>query len=266
LAQCKTVLPPTPESDLYFGNFPGVPANSGFLINLPPGSKVTVCEDYQDEAKRAVLAWAAAIGRETQLIVTKGCQADADRKYYVYQRNRSAAACRQAYPSYTPGAFSRTTTTGGQIYICHPNTDRMIFQTLLHEFGHNWGMCDQYQGGAACDVYHRTTYLSQHKSVMGCSYADHLEQDDLAGIRYMANRQDIPVNKIWSEALATGRTEPVSSETPPQNVATPTGTDADADGDGAPDGEDRCRDTPPGSWIHPKGPYYGCAPKQFLDQ
>lgn len=61
---------------------------------------------------------------------------------------------------------------------------------LTHEFGHVWGLCDQYEGSTNCDPEHSTSHLVLD-SVMGAASVRerlYLTDDDIQGIRALANR------------------------------------------------------------------------------
>lgn len=67
---------------------------------------------------------------------------------------------------------------------------RMSFPSLVHEVGHVWGLCDQYEGARNCDPVNSTSHLVP-ESIMGGATARErvfLTDDDIDGIRALARR------------------------------------------------------------------------------
>lgn len=67
---------------------------------------------------------------------------------------------------------------------------RMTLPVLTHEFGHVWGMCDQYESSNNCDARNSTSHLAT-ESVMGAATVRepvYLTDDDIAGIRALGAR------------------------------------------------------------------------------
>ncbi len=67
---------------------------------------------------------------------------------------------------------------------------RMSLPVLVHEIGHVWGLCDQYEGTTSCDPRNSTSHLVG-ESIMGASSMrerGYLTDDDVAGIRALVAR------------------------------------------------------------------------------
>lgn len=160
-----------------------------WLISAPPHSVIEACGEQQNHAVGAMQKWAAAIGRSNYLkFVTCGSDPKATIKVTVQTSSCSGTAW--ADPP------SRT------IHLCSSANTIAMDQLLLHETGHIWGMCDQYEAGLSfCDTGHMTSQLPA-KAVMKW-YEQDLQQDDIDGLTNLINRSDIPANQVWKDFLAS---------------------------------------------------------------
>ena len=172
------------------------------LLKVPPKGKVTVCSDNQqigENVVRSVLTWAKEIGRGNYLNVDNSCNNDTN-----FKINVKYATTVEGYPN-------PTACTDGQGQIYYSDAQQYgQFPVMLHEIGHNWGLCDQYENGdPAAD--NCSNELAGHtnadktgtgNSVMGGNYGDTLTSDDIEGIKYIAEMQNIGVNKEWKEFLS----------------------------------------------------------------
>ncbi len=67
---------------------------------------------------------------------------------------------------------------------------RLSLPILVHEIGHVWGLCDQYESAANCDPQNSTSHLVG-ESIMGAGSIRErafLTDDDIAGIRALVKR------------------------------------------------------------------------------
>lgn len=186
-------------SNLEWGILTNVESSS--LLKIPPKGKVTVCADNPqvgENVAKSVLVWAKAIGRDQYIVSTSDCSSDYDVKLTVQQSNVQTAC------TYSDRGliYYRDTYTYGQ------------FPVMLHEVGHNWGMCDQYIGGLwNCNqsVQNAWTENSNGTSVMGGNYKSELAPDDIKGIKYIADMQGIGQNQQWKDFLASDDKSPVNN-------------------------------------------------------
>jgi hypothetical protein len=101
---------------------------------------------------------------------------------------------------------------------------RMTLPVLTHEFGHAWGMCDQYENSSNCDARNATSHLAT-ESVMGAATVKepvYLTDDDIAGIRALGARPgfehdwgatpNTPAPEIKRADVALFRAERISRE------------------------------------------------------
>lgn len=160
-----------------------------WLISAPPNSVIEACGEQQTYEVGALQKWAAAIGRSAYLkFVT--CGSDPKASITVTVQTSSCGGTAWADPA------SRT------IHLCSSANTIAMDQLLLHESGHIWGMCDQYQEGLSfCDTGHMTSQLPA-KAVMKW-YEPDLQQDDIEGLTNLINRSDIAANQVWKDFLAS---------------------------------------------------------------
>lgn len=88
---------------------------------------------------------------------------------------------------------------------------RTTLPVVVHEIGHVWGLCDQYEGATNCDPQNSTSHIVT-ESIMGPSTLRErmfLTDDDVAGIRALARRPGFDAR--W----------PAPPTTPAAPVATP---------------------------------------------
>ena len=110
------------------------------LLQLPPNGTVTICSDNTevgDNVKRAIYTWASAIERDSYISVDTLCSDNTDVTLKVSQDTEAPTA--------------HTEPDKGIIHYKDVDTYGQ-FPVMLHEVGHNWGLCDQYYDGLRnCD-------------------------------------------------------------------------------------------------------------------
>ena len=105
------------------------------------------------------------------------------------------------------------------VFMCRTLSDSKFKNTLLHELGHLWGLCDQYDSGLGKDFVHherckhRSKLISDTVMIRSDSapgMVDNFHADDIIGIRLMACRK-YPVSfgffsgKIGKEAVESNK-------------------------------------------------------------
>ena len=161
------------------------------LLKVPPKGKVTVCADNKSVGQhiaKAILVWAKEIQRDKYMTSDDNCSSSADIKLSARLTDPSICPTAQTYP------------TLGQIEY---NSSYMSFPVMLHEVGHNWGLCDQYDGVANCDdtLVSHTNNDKVKESVMASNNSSVLMKDDIDGIRAIASFSGIGQNDAWKEFL-----------------------------------------------------------------
>ena len=176
---------------------------SASLIVLAPNSKICISSDNQsvgESIAKAIKVWAKEINRDSYLTVETTCSGQADLRMSARLTDQSSCPTAQTYPSL------------GQIEYSSGYTS---FEVMLHEVGHNWGLCDQYDGVNNC-----TDWLEGHTnndkvgtSVMGYNRVATLTQDDIDGVKYIANLSTIAANQTWKNFLQNNGSSSSDSNT-----------------------------------------------------
>src|SRR5262249_1064962 len=84
----------------------------------------------------------------------------------------------------------------------------LTLPVLTHEFGHVWGLCDQYEGPTNCDPEHSTSHkvLDSTMGAAGAREKIFLTDDDIDGIRALAARHGF--NDNWPNTTAALKAAP----------------------------------------------------------
>lgn len=158
---------------------------AGWFINIMPGETVEICGSDREiyETEKAFKKWAAAIGRAEQIKVVACTDAEPSKKKWVITVSQSS------WSMCTPGTGKVEMGGGGS----GPT------EAMLHEMGHLWGMCDQYTDN--CDPENRGEW--NLGSVMGSAASLELKEDDIVGIKKLAQREgpDFPANAVWTKLI-----------------------------------------------------------------
>jgi len=90
----------------------------------------------------------------------------------------------------------------------------LAFPVLTHEFGHVWGMCDQYEGASNCDPVHSTSHINEDSIMSSRSSRQrlYLTDDDVEGIRKLAGRPGYAHQ--WGTPAALTATPPAEVRRP----------------------------------------------------
>lgn len=164
------------------------------LLKIPPRGKVTVCADRQqvgENVAQSVLIWAKEIGRDKYITSKNDC----DRSSDVTLTVQAANDVQTANTAYWEGKinYNATDATYQQLAV------------MLHEVGHNWGLCDQYTSALwNCDQSEQSAWNenSNGVSVMGGNYKTTLAADDIKGIKHITSMQGVGQNDQWKTFLA----------------------------------------------------------------
>lgn len=163
------------------------------LIELPPNSTITTCGYKSDLIAESVRVWAKSIGRDAYLNINSNCQASGARLIRGISPTESdpSSMCSGNVAAYTNGQY---------IKFCKEYSQDLMINISLHEVGHGWGLCDQYDDGMNCDPEHRGP--TDPRSVMGAAQGNlELTADDIEGIKALSEREDIPANAVWKRFL-----------------------------------------------------------------
>lgn len=189
---------PDPQAKLQWGALPeGDSIGYGkWLVDLMPSDSIRVCADTDDLAERGVQIvklWAAPIGRAEKLDVKAGCSGGV-RLLKIH--DGSAGPC---------GAGAAGCSGGNEIWIGNARS-KLGTYVMIHEIGHQWGMCDQYAGVENCEVSGPNG--KNNRSVMGNGNPNqtNISADDIEGIRYLADMypqrpRKTKANDAWKQLI-----------------------------------------------------------------
>ena len=175
-------------------------APNALLLQIPPDGAVGVCGPFADEVSEAIRVCGGVINRADRINIRGDCQ---HAKYIKTEAWTQAAICKVFN---LPANCNIVGFAGGNQLVLRQDFPRNN-NLVLHEVGHFWGMCDQYRGNtrdgwiASCSKEHRSN--KRHaESIMGAATTGRtkLTDDDIAGIKAMAVRTDIPANRLWQAA------------------------------------------------------------------
>jgi hypothetical protein len=197
-----------PESDPTWGMF----KDSNHLrlvtlLNLPPQSKVCVSGYNAEKAVWAINQWSTAAGRQNHLKAAS-CYNEAGA--------RSIRIVGPESGSCDPNVAGKTDTVS-EVKICQNFQENILDHVFLHEIGHMWGLCDQYDGGRNCQGG-----TTNPNTVMGAaSGLQSLTPDDIEGIRAVTQSDSIPANQAWKSIQASTLSSPPESTQGQQQTTSP---------------------------------------------
>lgn len=161
------------------------------ILNLLPNQSIEICapsDDWLAAAKSAIQQWATPIGRWGHFEI-KPCNSSSNLVINMQ--------------GFGQAGLNYFTDTPGRIYIQSNATGNMLKALILHEYGHSFGLCDQYMdaGSASCSS---TADRQDNSEIMGATSPDKqkLTAGDIDGVK-AASKINIRANKEWDSFLAT---------------------------------------------------------------
>ncbi len=162
------------------------------LINLKPNESVEVCADDPEwipAAHSAIEKWSTVLGRWGHFKVNN-CGAGSTVKINMSPFNQTG--------------LNYFTENPGRIYIQGSAQGNFMKAIVLHEFGHSFGMCDQYTDVGTANCSGNGSGRQENSEVMGSTSADkqNLTAGDIAGVKALAKSSRIRANQLWDDYLA----------------------------------------------------------------
>jgi hypothetical protein len=158
------------------------PDHQNYLIYYPDGATIRVCGAHFEEIKWAIATWAKAIDREYNIVQSCGDQHISsfgpDDPFAIEDCKRWNMQGRR---------YSQATLTPMRLVDCKSTKDVKL--SMLHEAGHLFGLCDQYEGQRErCSV----STDPVPGSVMHSAQSLYLTEDDIMGLKALEARARNP--------------------------------------------------------------------------
>lgn len=162
------------------------------LLNLRPNESVEVCANDDDTvtfAHEAIKQWATAINRWDHIKVAT-CGQGADLKINI--------------SGFGQTGLNYFTERPGRIYVASNSSGNFRKAILLHEFGHSFGMCDQYMDSGSAGCGDHSSPRQENSEIMGSTNASKLAltPGDIQGVKTAASVLSVATNREWSNFLA----------------------------------------------------------------
>jgi len=166
-------------------------ARNANILNLLPKQSVEVCADQQEwmtAGQEAIQKWSSAIGRAGHLKVV-ACGQSADLTINM--------------SGFDSSGLNYFTERPGRILIRSSATGNLLRALALHEYGHSFGLCDQYKDAGSANCSDDKSERQQNDEVMGATNPSklNLTQGDIEGVRKAASDTTIKANNQWKNYL-----------------------------------------------------------------
>lgn len=170
-----------------------VEKQSYLFINIKPGETIRVCGDtHFNLVEKSIQKWGEAIHRSFK--VEESCD-DPHVRMHGYEDDETKEICEEN------GLHNRMAVQYNDrpdFWDCDKSPNLVPF-SVLHEVGHLFGMCDQYDAGlVGCKMYRQPA----DGSVMRSATTLDLMPDDILGIRVLACMTNYPANAEWAKNLS----------------------------------------------------------------
>lgn len=168
------------------------------LLNLRPNQSVEICSDNQEHipaAHFAIEQWATAIGRWGHFKVLD-CG--------------KGAALRINMEGFDQTGMNMFTGNPGRIQVKSSATGSFLKAIALHEYGHSYGLCDQYKDAGSASCSDDSSPRQDNDEVMGSTTPKKLTltAGDLEGVRHASGDFSIKANSEWDNYLKNLQSNP----------------------------------------------------------
>jgi hypothetical protein len=166
-------------------------ARSANLLNLRPAQSVEICADNKDHipaAHFAIEQWATALGRWGHFKVLD-CG--------------KGATLRINMDGFEQTGLNFFTGNPGRVFVNGSASGNYLKAISLHEFGHSYGLCDQYKDAGSANCSDERSLRQDNDEVMGSTNAKKLAltAGDIEGVRHTAGDFTIKANLEWDNYL-----------------------------------------------------------------
>ena len=170
-------------------------ARNANILNMLPNQSVEVCADRQDwvaASHEAIQKWATAIDRWGHMKVVN-CGQAADLTIRVSPGDMTGLNYFTARP--------------GRILIKSGASGNFLRAISLHEFGHSFGLCDQYKDAGSAGCSDAKSARQENSEVMGATNASklNLTMGDIEGVRKAASDMSVRANQAWQNYLLNAK-------------------------------------------------------------
>lgn len=170
------------------------------ILNMLPNQSVEICADRQDwvaAGQESIQKWATAINRWGHMKVVN-CGQSADLTIRM-----------------SPGEMTGLnyfTERPGRILILGSASGNFLRAISLHEFGHSFGLCDQYKDAGSAGCSDARSARQENSEVMGATNASklNLTMGDIEGARKAASDMSVRANRAWQNYLVNAKQNPQS--------------------------------------------------------
>jgi hypothetical protein len=150
------------------------------LVHAQSGATIRICGAYQNMLAWAISVWGRAL--ERTFTVVQDCGGNQDVNIWWAGTQYAKEQC--ARYNFGPGKmFTFTSSKPMTLVECGGFSERALMTNLLHEAGHLFGLCDQYDASIHnCAV----NFGVKAGSVMNSADTIELTVDDIDGIRALS--------------------------------------------------------------------------------
>lgn len=177
-------------------------ARNANILNMLPNQSVEVCADRQDwvaAGQEAIQKWATAIDRWGHIKVVN-CGQSGDLTIRMSPGDMTGLNYFTARP--------------GKILITGSASGNFLKAIALHEYGHSFGLCDQYKDAGSAGCSDAKSARQENSEVMGATNASklNLTMGDIEGVRKAAADMSVRANQAWKNYLLNAKQNPKSGQ------------------------------------------------------
>ncbi len=167
-------------------------ARNANLLNLLPNQSVEVCAENQESipaSHEAIKKWSEVIGRWGHFKILE-CGAGADLRINM--------------SGYDATGLNYFTANPGKIFISSSASGNYRKAIILHEYGHSFGLCDQYTDVGSANCSDDRSPRQENSEVMGATNPGKLTltPGDIEGVRKAASSPIVRSTRVWENYLA----------------------------------------------------------------